>query len=203
MDHESPCQCSMEALHIMTELRNVHTVVDLGTILDLVNRVYKQGQTMIGCSNCKKSPQSSIVTLPALAEQCLSLFEAVCSTYNISRRNALFDPAVLAFEQPLPQFICIRSKTVLGQMELNDEESGLLVKILLNRSLVRLLELLELLKDIVGAFSKDTSHTHPVGVATLRACESSVESTIHRFAVFMEQIDVESGKSLQLFAGVV
>ncbi|RJE20605.1 hypothetical protein PHISCL_07068 [Aspergillus sclerotialis] len=187
----------------MTELRNVHAVVDLGTILDLVNRVYKQGQTMISCSTCKKSPQSSIVTFPALAEQCLSLFEAVCSTYNISRRNNLFDPAVLAFEQPLPQFICIRSKTVLGQMELNDEESGLLVKILLNRSLVRLLELLELLKDILGAFSKDTSHTHRVGAAALRACESSVESTIHRFAIFMEQIDVESSKNLQPFGGLV
>lgn len=180
----------------MTEVRDVHTVVDLGTILDLVNRVYRQGQTMISCSNCKKTPQSSIVTLPALAEQCLSLFEAVCTTYNIARRNTLFDPAVLAFEQPLPQFICIRSKTVLGQMELNEEESGLLVKILLSRSPVRLLELLKLLKDILGVFSKDANHAHRVGVATLRACESSVESTIHRFAAFMEQIDTESSKNL-------
>lgn len=195
MDPASPCQCSMDALQIMTELRNVGTVVDLGIILDLVHRVCRQEQAMVSCNSCQKNPQSSIVTLPALAEQCLSLFEAACSTYNIARRNVLFDPAVLAFEQPVPQFICIRSKTVLGQMELDDEESGLLVKMLLNRSLVRLLEILEVLKGILAGLSKDHSHPHRAGVATLRACESSVDSTIHRFAVFMEHIDVDSSKN--------
>lgn len=187
----------MDALQTMTELRSVNTVVDLGIILDLVHRVCRQGQTMVSCNSCKKNLQSSIVTLPALAEQCLSLFEAVCSTYNIARRNVLFDPAVLAFEQPLPQFICVRSKTVLGQMELDEEESGLLVKMLLNRSLVRLLEVLEVLKGILANLSKDSGHSHRAGAATLRACESSVDSTIHRFAVFMEHIEVESGKNTE------
>lgn len=188
MDYPSACQCSMDALRIMSELRNVNTVVDLGIILDLVHRVCRQGQAMVNCSSCKKKPQSSIVTLPAIAEQCLSLFEAVCSTYSIFRRNALFDPTALAFEQPLPQFICVRSKTVLGQMELDEEESDLLVKMLLNRSLLRLLEILEILKGIVASWSKDPSHLHRTGAATLRACESSVDSTINRFAVFMEHI---------------
>ncbi|OJJ32493.1 hypothetical protein ASPWEDRAFT_668873 [Aspergillus wentii DTO 134E9] len=189
---EATCHCSIDALQIMSELRNVHTVVDLGTILDLVHRVYRQGQAMVNCADCKKSPQPSIVTLPALVEQCLSLFEAVCSAYSITRKNALFDPAVLAFEQPLPQFICIRTKVLLGKMELDDDETGLLVRTLLNRNLMRLLELLEVLKDILRELSKDGGHAHRAGAAMLRACESSVESTTHRFAVFMEQIEIES-----------
>lgn len=195
MDPQSPCQCSIDTLQMMAEFRNVHTVVDLRTILDLVHRVCRHGQAMTNCDSCNKNPQSSIVTLPALAEQCLSLFDAVCSAYGI-KRNVLFDPAVLAFEQPLPQFICIKSRTILGQMELDDEEAGLLIKMLLNRSLVRLLELLEVLKGILRARLKDVSHPR-VGAATFRACESSVESTIHRLAVFMEQVEVESGKNVE------
>ena len=189
------CQCSLDALQIMTELRDVHAVVDLGTILDLVHRVYRHGQTMINCHSCKMNPQSSIVTLPALAEQCLSLFDSVCSAYNIARRNSLFDPG-LRFDQPLPQFICIRSKTILGQIELDDDESGLLVRTLLNRNVMRLIELLDALKGILRALSKDAGHAHRAGAATLRACESSVESIIHRLAMFMDQIAVGSSTSL-------
>lgn len=195
MDTESPCQCSVDALQMMTEFRNVHTVVDLDTILDLVHRVARHGQAMVNCSSCRKSPQSLIVALPGLAEQCLSLFEAVCSTYNIARRNILFDTAELAFDQALPQFICIKSKTVLGQMELDDDESGDLVRMHLNWSLAQLLELLEVLRDILRARSEGTTHSHLVGVPALRACESSVESTIHRVATFMQQIEVESSKN--------
>ncbi|RAL04655.1 uncharacterized protein BO80DRAFT_441521 [Aspergillus ibericus CBS 121593] len=191
MDPDSNCQCSMSGLQIMTELRNVQPVVELGTILDLVQRVYTHGQEVLKCKDCRKSPHSSFVMLPALAEHCLSLFEAVCLAYSITRTNALFDPAVLAFEQPLSQFICMRSKTQLGQMELDEKESALLVKTLVGRNLMKILEIMKTLQKIFRSLAKDTG-PHRAGPATLRACESSVEATIRRFAAFMEQIEIDS-----------
>lgn len=180
---------------MMTELRKVHTIVDLDTILDLGHRVYWQGQAIVNCNNCKRHPQSPIVTLPALIEQCLSLFAAACTSYNIGRRNALLDTPALAFEESFPRFTCIKNKASLGQMELDDEETGQLVKMFLNRSLARLMKLLEMLKDVLRAWWKDYCHSFPVGTATLRACESSVESTIHRVTMFMEQAEPESSKN--------
>ncbi|KAL2843322.1 hypothetical protein BJY01DRAFT_248705 [Aspergillus pseudoustus] len=188
MESEASCQCSIGALQIMNELRSVHPVVELETILSLVDRIHSQGQTMLKCKECRAKAGSSLMTLPALAEQCLALFEAVCLAYNITRKNTLFDPSILAFEQPLPQFLCIRSKIQLGQMELDEDETGLLVRILLGKNSVKLLELLKGARSL----SKDGGQTHRIGTATLRACESSVESAIHRVVLFMEQIDVES-----------
>ncbi|PKY07222.1 hypothetical protein P168DRAFT_287710 [Aspergillus campestris IBT 28561] len=182
----------MDTLQTMTEIRSVHRVVEMGTILDLVQRVYNQGDVMLKCKNCRQSPQTAFPTLPALAEQCLSLFEAVCLAYGITRKNALFDPNVLTFDQPLPQFICLRSKVQLGQMELDEGEAGMLIRTLLGRNSVKLLEILQALQDILRSLSKDSGQPQRAGAAGLRACEASVESTIHRFAIFMEQIDVET-----------
>ncbi|KAA8648306.1 uncharacterized protein ATNIH1004_004191 [Aspergillus tanneri] len=189
METEGSCQCSINALQTLTELRNVHTVVELGTILDLVHRVYSQGQVMLQCKECRQAPSSSMVTIPALAEQCLSLFEAVCLAYSITRQNTLFDPNALAFEQPLPQFICIRSKVQLGETEMDEDDSGVLVRMLLSRNLIKLVELLKALREVLRSLSKETPPSHRTG--PLRACESSVESTIRRFAVFMEQIELD------------
>ncbi|KAF7589696.1 hypothetical protein BBP40_003943 [Aspergillus hancockii] len=178
----------------MSELRNVHTVVELETILDLVQRVYGQGQAMLNCKECRKTPpQASFLTIPALADQCLSLFEAVCSAYSITRKNSLFDPNILAFEQPLPQFICIRSKVQLGETDLDETETGMLVRMLLSRNSLSLLGLLEALQGIIRTLSADSNQTHRTGAATLRAYESSVQSTMHRFAVFIEHIKIEQG----------
>ncbi|KAE8384368.1 hypothetical protein BDV23DRAFT_189297 [Aspergillus alliaceus] len=195
METENSCRCSMEALQILEELRSVHTVVELETILDLVQRVYGQGQAMLNCQDCRISPpqSSSLLTIPALAEQCLSLFEAVCSAYSITCKNCLFDPNILAFEQPLPQFICIRSKVQLGETELDEAETGMLVRTLLNRNSARLFGLLETLQGALRALSTDASQSHRAGTATLRAYESSVQSTMHRFRTFMEQMQVEQG----------
>jgi hypothetical protein len=186
----------MDALQMMTEFRSIHTVVDMDTILDLVHRVCRHGKAMANCNSCKQSPQSPMVAFPALVEHCLSLFEAACSTYNISRKNVMFDAGVLAFEQRLPQFICIESKAILGQMELDNEESGYLARTLLHRSLVELLELLEVLRGILRSRSKETSHPPRTGATPLRVCESSDESTIQRVTMFMEQINIESSKGL-------
>ena len=176
----------------MTELRTVHPVVELGTILDLVQRVYTHGQEVLKCKDCRKAPHSSFVMLPALAEQCLALFEAVCLAYSITRTNALFDPAVLAFEQPLSQIICMRSKTQLGQMELDEKESALLVKTLVGRNLMKMLEVMRTLQKMFRALAKDPG-PHRAGLPTLRACEASVEATIRRFVGFMEQIEMDAG----------
>ncbi|BAE60519.1 unnamed protein product [Aspergillus oryzae RIB40] len=127
METESSCSCSIDALQILTDVRNVDTVVEFETILDLVQRVYGQGQAMLSCKDCRKLPlqSSSFLTIPALTDHCLSLFEAVCSAYSITRKNCLFDANILAFEQPLPQFICIRSKVQLGETDLDEAETGI------------------------------------------------------------------------------
>ncbi|KAK1142748.1 hypothetical protein N8T08_007380 [Aspergillus melleus] len=163
METEGKCQCSMNAVQILTELRNAHTVVELGTILDLVHRVYSQGQTILQCKKCRENAQSSFVTIPALAEQCLCLFEAICLAYGISRQNTLFDPGVLACEQPLPQFICIRSKVQLGETEMDEEDSGVLVRMLLSRNLMRLVDLLKAVREILQSLSKDNTQSHRTG----------------------------------------
>lgn len=187
METEGSCRCSMNAVQILTELRNVHTVVELGTILDLVHRVYSQGQAILQCKECRNKPPSAFVTMPALAEQCLCLFEAICLAYGISRQNTLFDPGALAFEQPLPQFICIRSKVQLGETEMDEEDSGILVRMLLGRNLIKLVDLLKATREILRSLSKDNTQTHRTG--PLRTCESSIEATIRRIAVFIEQIE--------------
>jgi hypothetical protein len=181
----------MEELHLMNELRNIHTVVELGTVFDLIHRVCSQGQAIIKCKDCRRSPQASIMTFPALAEQCLLLFEAICAAYSINRQNTLFDPTILAFEQQIPPFICVRSAVLLGQTELNEEESVLLVRMLLSRNLMRLLGLLEALRDIMRARPKETVHTQRNGTMSFRAWDTSIESIIHRLVIFMEQFQLQ------------
>ena len=193
METESSCSCSIDALQILTDVRNVDTVVEFETILDLVQRVYGQGQAMLSCKDCRKLPlqSSSFLTIPALTDHCLSLFEAVCSVYSITRKNCLFDANILAFEQPLPQFICIRSKVQLGETDLDEAETGMLVRTLLCRNSMRLLSLLETLQAILRTLSTDNTQVHRAGATTLRAYESSIQSTMHRFMAFLDQIKVE------------
>ncbi|KAL5002980.1 hypothetical protein BDV10DRAFT_181195 [Aspergillus recurvatus] len=183
MESKAACQCSISALQIMNELRSVPTVVELETILGLVDRIHSQGQAMLKCKECRANPGSTLMTLPALTDQSLALFEAACLAYNVTRKDALFDPS-------LPQFLCIRSKIQLGQMELDDDETVVLVRMLLGKNSMKLLELLKGLQSL----AKDCGQSHRAGVVTLRACESSVEPSIHRLAVFMEQIETEPVK---------
>ncbi|KAL4749522.1 hypothetical protein BDW72DRAFT_204693 [Aspergillus terricola var. indicus] len=183
MESEATCQCSISALQIMNELRSVHTVVELETILGLVDRIHSQGQAMLKCKECRANPGSTLMTLPALTDQSLSLFEAACLAYNVTRKDALFDPS-------LPQFLCIRSKMQLGQMDLDDDETVVLVRMLLGKNSMKLLELLKGLQSL----TKECGQSHRTGVATLRACESSVEPSIRRLAAFMEQIEAEPAR---------
>ncbi|CAL5867124.1 uncharacterized protein PFLUO_LOCUS1336 [Penicillium psychrofluorescens] len=176
----------------MAELRSVHTVVDVETIFELVHRVCQQGSVMVNCNDCVKTTQPSMVTLFTLSEQCLALFEAVCAAYDISTQPALFDPSILAFEQPPGPFVCIRSKVVLGQTELDEDEARLLVRTLLGRTLMRLVELMEDLKGNVRALLENAQHNR-AGTAALRTCESSVDGTIGRLAVFLRQVEGEGG----------
>ncbi|KAL2814377.1 hypothetical protein BDW59DRAFT_167202 [Aspergillus cavernicola] len=189
MDSETGCQCSIGVMQIMNELRSVHAVVELETILNLVERIHSQGQSMLECKECRANPGSSFVTLPALTDQCLALFEAACLAYNVTRKNNLFDPLIFAFEQHLPRFLCIRTKILLGQMELDDDETGVLVRMLLGKNSMKLKGLLRGLRSL----SRESGRSHGMGVTTLRACEP-VESAIHRIVTFMEQLDVESGE---------
>ncbi|KAF7175601.1 hypothetical protein CNMCM7691_009166 [Aspergillus felis] len=126
-----------------------------------------------------------------VAEQCLLLFEAICAAYNINRQNALFEPTILAFEQQLPPFICVRSAVLLGQTELNEEESVLLIRMLLSRNLMRVLGLLEALRDVMRARPKETVHTHRTGTMSFRSWDASIESIIHRLVIFMEQFQLQ------------
>ncbi|KAL4885184.1 hypothetical protein BJY04DRAFT_214523 [Aspergillus karnatakaensis] len=190
MESEAGCQCSIGTLQIMNEIRSVHAVVELETILDLAERIYTQGQAMLKCKDCRANPTSSLTMLPTLADQLLALFEAACLAYNVTRATSLFDPSILGFDQTLPQFLCIRSKIQLGQMELDDDEMGVLVRMLLGKNSRKLLELLKGLRSL----AKDSGQSHKVGVTALRSCEPSVDSSIHRFVGFIEQVEVEPSK---------
>ncbi|KAJ5404541.1 hypothetical protein N7509_004412 [Penicillium cosmopolitanum] len=191
-----PCKCSLEALKVMGDLQNIQAVVDVETILNLTHRVWLQGNTMIQCENCIKMAQSSIVTLPALSDGCLPLLEALCAAYDISTQPGFFDSAMLAFEQPASPIICIRNQVFLGRTQLDDYEARLLVRTLLARDLIRFVELMEALKEALTVLL-DGNHVHRNAMATFRACESSVESTISRLAVLMQVVegDCDAGMS--------
>ncbi|GAB1193746.1 hypothetical protein APSETT444_002974 [Aspergillus pseudonomiae] len=113
------------------------------------------------------------------------------NTWSITRKNCLFDASILALEQPLPHFICIRSKVQLGETDLDEAETGMLVRTLLCRNSMRLLSLLEALQGILRTLSTDNTQVHRAGAATLRVYESSIQSTMHRFVAFLDQIKVE------------
>lgn len=190
MNLEKACPCSTETLRIMSDLQSVHTVVDVETVLDLIHRTCRQGKIMVHCKGCIKATNSSVVTLPALLEQCLPLLESLCSAYDISMQPGFFDSAMLALEQPPSPFVCIQNKAVLGQMELDEDEARLLVRILLRTSLTRLAELMGSLKKNLQV-TMESSHPHR-NAAGLRSYEASVESTISRLVVLMQIIDGES-----------
>ncbi|KAK5788147.1 hypothetical protein VI817_009105 [Penicillium citrinum] len=172
----------------MTDLQNVDPVVDVDTILDIADRVYLQGKAMLRCKDCKKTPQCSIVALPTLSDGCLHLLDALCAAYDISTQPGFFDAAMFAYEQPQASIICVRSRAFLGRTELDDFEARLLVRTLLARSLIRFVELMEGLKEVLIMLRK-ASHPHGVGTATLRACESSTDSTMSRLAVLMQVVE--------------
>lgn len=195
----SNCSCSIRLLQIMTECRNLQPVVELATILDLVHRVVTHGKAMVKCKGCRSSPHSSFAMLPALAEQCLTLLEAGSLAYSITSTSGstLLDPTVLAFEQPLSQYICLRSPSQLGRMELDEKEATLLVRTLIGRNAKQFLGLLESLQKLLQSLGKDTEPAlPPMGHAVLHPCESVVETTLRRFVVFLEQIKFEVGRSL-------
>ncbi|PWY72140.1 hypothetical protein BO94DRAFT_476006, partial [Aspergillus sclerotioniger CBS 115572] len=100
------------------------------TILDLTQRIHTHTQEILTCTECRTP--SSLTMLPALADHCLGLFEAVCVAYNMTGTSSkgLFDAGQ---SLPLPRVICMRSKTQLGQMELDEKEEGLLVRMLVGR----------------------------------------------------------------------
>jgi hypothetical protein len=75
---------------------------------------------------------------------------------------------------------------LLGQTELNEDESVLLVRMLLSRNIMKLLGLLEALRDVMRARPKETVHTHRT-----RSWDASIESIIHRLVIFMEQFQLQ------------
>ncbi|KAJ5900104.1 hypothetical protein N7495_004848 [Penicillium taxi] len=134
---------------------------------------------MIECRDCIKTSQS-IAPLPALSEHCLPLLEALCSAYEISTHHGLFDTVMLAFKPRPAPFICLRSKVMLGQMELDEDETRLLLRTLLGRNLRRLVELIKLL---------ESSDIPDIATCGIMVCESSVQSTISRLIVLMQVIE--------------
>ncbi|KAL4741244.1 hypothetical protein BDV11DRAFT_203679 [Aspergillus similis] len=182
MESEATCQCSISALQNLNEIKSVK-FFELETILGLVDRIHSQGQAMLKCKECRANLGSILVTFSAITDLSLALFEATCLTYNVTRKDALFDPSSI-------QLLCKRSKMRLGQMDLDDDEMVVLVRMLLGKSSMKLLELLKGLQSL----ARDCGQPHRTGVATLRACESPVEPSIRRLAAFMEQIEAEPAR---------
>lgn len=71
---------------------------------------------------------------------------------------------------------------------MDDFEARLLVRTLLARDLIRFVELMEGLKGVLDVLLEE-SHAHRGKTAMLRACKSSVESTISRLAVLMQVVE--------------
>ncbi|KAJ5528283.1 hypothetical protein N7513_012442 [Penicillium frequentans] len=168
----------------MSELQSIPAVVNAEIVLDFIYRVCQQGEAIVQCKFCKQTPQPSIVILPALYEQCLPLLEALCSTYNIATQPGFFDSAMLALEQPASRYICIRDKAILGTIELEEEETKLLVGTIIGQRLRRLLDLMETLKVIL-----ENPKTLLSGIATLRTTKSPAELIMNRLKALMETID--------------
>ncbi|KAJ5765808.1 hypothetical protein N7520_005367 [Penicillium odoratum] len=146
---------------------------------------------MVQCKNCIETPHPSIVTFPALSEQCLPLLEALCAAYDIPTQSGFFDPAMLV-EQQCSQFICIRSKILFGKTELDEDEMRLLIRTIIRESLRRLVKLMESLKDSL-LLGLDNSHSdHRNGASTFHAYKSSVESIMSQLVVLKEALDGES-----------
>lgn len=195
MTSNDVCICSIGCLRILSELQNIHDVVDAEMILDLVYRLCRQGETMVQCKSCIQIPQPSMVTLPALFEKCLALLEALFSTYDIATQPGFFDSAMLAMEQPTSRFICIRNTALLGQMELDGNETSLLVRMIIGQRLRRILNLMESLNGSVFVMLEN-SHSCQNRTAALRNLKSSVESTIGRLRALMETVDERNASSL-------
>lgn len=185
----------MELLQISSELQNFQAIVDVDTVLGLIHRFCQQGKSIVQCGGCSKIPYSAILTIPKVFEQFLPLLEALCSAYDMSIHPGFFDSAMLCFEQPPATFICVRSKVVLGQTELDDDESRLLVRTLLGRSLFRLVELTECLKSKLLAML-DERQVHGNGPTTLKTCESSAETIISRLAGLIQVVEGECESTL-------
>lgn len=184
MNFDNVCPCSTEALQMMSELQNVPAVVNAEVVLDLICRICQQGETMMQCKSCKKTPQPSIVIFQALSEQCLPLLEALCSTYDITTQPSFFDQATLAMGQSTSRYICIRNRASLGQIELEEEETKLLVGTIIGQRLRRLLGLMESLMVMLG-----NSNSHQNGIATRRTIKSPAELIMNKLKALMESID--------------
>jgi hypothetical protein len=172
----------------MSELQNIHAVVDTEIILDLIFRICQEGETMAQCKSCMQTPQPSIVAIPALSEHCIPLLEALCSTYDIATQPGFFDSAMLAMEQSTSRFICIRNRALLGQTELDENETRLLIRTIIGQRLGRLLDVMESLNSsllVILAVAPSQQNE----AAPFRTLRSSVKSIITRLRALVKTID--------------
>lgn len=183
MNFETFCPCSTEALQMMSELQRIPAVVSAEIVLDLIYRTC-QHEAMMQCKSCKQTPQPCIVIFQALSEQCLPLLEALCSTYNIATQPGFFDQAILAMGQSTSRYICIRNMASLGQTELEEEETKLLVGTIIGQRLRRLLVLMESLMVML-----ENSNPHQNGIATPRTIKSPAERIMNKLKALMQTID--------------
>lgn len=196
MNSETSCHCSKELLQISLELQRFQAIVDADFVLNLIHRLCQQGKSIVQCAGCSKVPHTPILAIPKLFEQFVPLLEALCSAYDISIHPGFFDSAMLCFEQPPATFVCVRSKVVFGQTELDDDESRLLVRALLGRTLFKLVELTECLKSKLSVML-DEPQAHVNGTTTtLKSCQSSAETIISRLIGLIQVVEGECDSTL-------
>lgn len=169
------------------------------TVLDIGHRIFEQWDKMMSCEHCRIDRQF-IVTLPMVAERILALYEAACSTYAItqldsgmgSREDSPRSSSSVALHarRPVPeshpqQIVCLKSKMTFGKMELEGSNAKLLARILLSRSLLKLVTFLEDLKEVIEKlWNKDCAHQ----TDTLKACETSIACVMDKLIVLIGEI---------------
>ena len=194
----TPCECSYSVFQVISELRD-QSMFNFETVLDIGHRIFEQWDKVRSCEHCHID-QQFVVTLPVVAERILALYEAACSTYAITQPDSAMgsgegsprSPSSVALHarRPVPQspphqLVCLKSKMTFGKMELEGPNAKLLARILLSRSLLKLMTLLEDLKEMIEKlWNNDCAHQADI----LKACGTSTATVMDKLIVLIGEI---------------
>ena len=194
----TPCECSYSVFQVITEIRDQH-MFNFETVLDIGHRIFEQWDKVRSCEHCRLDRQF-VVTLPLVAERILALYQAACSTYAITqpesemgsgegcpRRSSsvVLHAGRPVTQSPPHQLVCLKSKMTFGKMELEGPNAKLLARILLSRSLLKLVTLVEDIKEMIEKlWNNDYAHQTDV----LKGCGASIASVMDKLIILVGEI---------------
>ena len=169
------------------------------TVLDIGHRIFEQWNKVRSCEHCCIDRQI-VVTLLVGAERTLALYRAACSTYAITQADsemgssegcprssssvALHSVRPVT-QSPSHQLVCLKSKMTFGKMELEGANAKLLARILMSRSLLKLVTLVEDIKEMIEKlWNNDYAHQTDI----LKACGASIASVMDKLIILIGEI---------------